>query len=98
MTSNTEEVPDPKTFKCQEFDEYLLIEDSGTPCRGGTAGPCSEQISEPHCQERIRREGSLDSGYDGKHSRTSSPKEGKQPAEPAEREVWKLVVWNMELH
>lgn len=79
--------PDPATaFKYEEFDEYLLIEDAGTSRPGGIAGP--QQSEEPRFKEPVKREarevlreGSPDSGYDGKHSRTSSPEEGKQPQE-----------------
>lgn len=62
-----------KTFKCEEFEEYLLIEDVGT----SSVDPEPEQTTEPHCKDRIRTEGSLDSGYDGKLSRTASPGEVK---------------------
>lgn len=66
-------------FKCEEFDEYLLIEDVGVSTVMTVDSKIKselepEQITEPHC---IRTEGSLDSGYEGKHSRTASPGEVK---------------------
>lgn len=85
----------PVAFKVAEFDEYLLIE--------GPAGPGSvdpELITESRCnKERIRTEGSVDSGYDGKHSRTHSPQEvepngeeiAAEPAEQLEVHEWLLT-------
>jgi hypothetical protein len=72
--ADKEELP-ATTFTCEEFDEYLLIEDAGqaspsVPVRG-TCDP--EQI--------ISEGSSLDSGYEGKHSRTTSPEEVKQDQE-----------------
>lgn len=78
MASTDQQVP--TTFKCEEFDEYLLIEDAA-PSEQDTVNP--EQSAEPHCKEI---EASLDSGYNGKHSRTGSPEEQKPNEAAAELE------------
>ena len=81
--------PSTFNFKCEEFDEYLLIED--TPRQDTGSSP--EQITEPRSKEARANEeatvdGSLDSGYEGKHSRTGSP-EVKPNQAAVEMEVLK---------
>ena len=86
MAADAEE--NPVTFKVAEFDEYLLIE--------GPAGRGPELITEPRCnKERIKTEGSLDSGYDGKQSRTPSPQDVKPNGEETAAE---LPAQQLEVH
>ena len=74
------------TFKCEEFDEYLLIEDAESSSRPGN----SEPITQTHVEGGLKAEkldGSLDSGYD--HSRTCSPADVK----PVQAAVGTEVSW-----
>ena len=75
----------PSTFKYEEFGEYLLIEEKPEL----VAHP--EHITENNVERRVERrfDGSLDSGYEGKHSRAWSP-EVKAEQEPVQTAVCEI--------
>ncbi len=55
------------TFKCEEYDDYLLIQEDP----GGASRPGNGSVLEPN--NEITEPKSVDSGYEGKQSRTCSP-------------------------
>ena len=74
----------PSTFKYEEFGEYLLIEEKPKQ----VAHP-EHIITEDNVERRF--DSSLDSGYEGKHSRAWSP-EVKAEQKPLQTEVCRVFL------